>query len=662
MRLADKRVLMALAFDPAPEMKVALYSEKTYPGGYRDKVKNYIAGARVENDTLILTAYSNEGVPIYRTFQQADDLFSQFPVNEKLSEATLETITGQYYGIYHMNAEDTNLIRAWCKNNAPFSFSSNGNTGFEVLRDYQKQLRKEQLARRYNKIKERTDAKMRQITPLEPAVMEWVDEELMKEYRCIFYDYHKGKKKQRGWCTHCHQEVEIEHPKHRAQGECPHCHSKVFFLATGKFKDHEAVVRGDEWFCYIQPTDEGWCLRYFQVYLYSNSRIRTGEKYTLLERHRCFYSLALRGYTGFYDWGNFRQTGEMRFYDTSERWMGSCRIYPGTMEAIRQKDKQMRFVPLQEIACHIKTDPSRLLLECMAYPIQMEYFAKAGLYRMLGEIVSGYGPKMPQGKTPQEIFGLSGQTLKEILSINPTWRELDAYRKISQYQRIDIPTFHRLYGRIEVYSRLASLTEYLSLTKIEHYLDKQVKAFCRGGSEDHIVIDWLDYLNACKKLGYDLTDDRILRPKDLTKAHDDATALAKEKENQRTAQRIEQAAQKWSGYAWQSDGLLIRPIRSYRELVTEGQKLKHCVANYAKSYADGSCKLFCIRKQSEPDTPYYTLELGKEDRLVQYRGYRNDAENNYQPQEEVRRFVTQWMKKIVETPKDKKQHIKVTAA
>ena len=84
-------------------------------------------------------------------------------------------------------------------------------------------------------------------------------------------------------------------------------------LRPGKFKDHEAVVRGDEWFCYIQPTDEGWCLRYFQVYLYSNSRTRTGEEYTLFERHRCFYSLALQGYTGFYDWGNFRQTGEMRF-------------------------------------------------------------------------------------------------------------------------------------------------------------------------------------------------------------------------------------------------------------------------------------------------------------------------------------------------------------
>ena len=178
------------------------------------------------------------------------------------------------------------------------------------------------------------------------------------------------------------------------------------------------------------------------------------------------------------------------------------------------------------------------------------------------------------------------------------------------------------------------------------------------------MIDWLDYLNACKKLGYDLTDDRILRPKDLTKAHDEATALAAEKENQRIAQGIERAAKKWSGYAWQSDGLLIRPIGSYRELVTEGQKLKHCVANYATAYAEGRSKLFCIRREAAPEEPYYTLELGKDNALRQYRGYRNDAENNYQPQPQVKRFVEKWMKQVVEAqkkPKGKKR-IQVTAA
>ena len=73
-------------------------------------------------------------------------------------------------------------------------------------------------------------------------------------------------------------------------------------------------------------------------------------------------------------------------------------------------------------------------------------------------------------------------------------------------------------------------------------------------------------------------------------------------------------------------------------------------------------KLFCIRKKSEPDTPYYTLELGKNDRLVQCRGYRNDIENGYKMQKEVEKFVEQWMSKVVNPKKKKKERIKVNAA
>ena len=73
---------------------------------------------------------------------------------------------------------------------------------------------------------------------------------------------------------------------------------------------------------------------------------------------------------------------------------------------------------------------------------------------------------------------------------------------------------------------------------------------------------------------------------------------------------------------------------------------------------DANC--FVSEKKSEPDTPYYTLELGKNDRLVQCRGYRNDVENGYKMQKEVEKFVKQWMSKVVN--KKKKERIKVNAA
>lgn len=662
MRLADKRVLMALAFDPAPEIKVP-QTATMKRGTYHYTRTNYLASARTEGDLLVLTIYTNDGKPLYRTFQKPEELFSQFPEREKPSDATLYSAFSIYNATYHMTEEDTNLVRAWCKNNAPFSFFSTGINGVQILRDYQQKVRETALKRRRDKIRKQVDEVMKEIRPLPQAVMDWIRDDLMKEYRYFFYDYQKGKQVQKGTCSHCKQEVTIEGVKHRGIRECPHCHSRVICIANRKFKESVARMWDESAFSYIQPTRDGWCVRYFQVIslLWGKKNLRKDQHYTLQETGRYFYSRSQNGYTGFYEWQNFFQTGEYRFCKVEERFPHTCRIYPDTLDAIRRQDERLQYIPLAEITRQIKTDACRLIESCCKSPMQVEYFAKMGLWRMLEGTLSRYGHQMPEGRTPQEVFGLSGQPLKEILSINPSWSELDIYRKISVQQKVDLAVFQRLYARVTYPYRLPDIAQYLSLQKIENYLDKQ--EVLEGKRVPDIILgDWLDYLNACKKLGYDLTDDRILRPKDLTKAHDDATALAKEKENQRTAQRIEQAAQKWNGYAWQSDGLLIRPIRSYRELVTEGQKLKHCVANYAKSYADGSCKLFCIRKQSEPDTPYYTLELGKEDRLVQYRGYRNDAENNYQPQEEVRRFVTQWMKKIVEAKKDKKQHVKVTAA
>lgn len=74
MRLAEKREWMALPYDPAPAIEVPEYSEKTFCG-YHRKGRNYIAGARTEGDTLIFTAYSSSGIPIYRTFQKRMSYF-----------------------------------------------------------------------------------------------------------------------------------------------------------------------------------------------------------------------------------------------------------------------------------------------------------------------------------------------------------------------------------------------------------------------------------------------------------------------------------------------------------------------------------------------------------------------------------------------------------
>lgn len=662
MRLAEKRALMALAFDPAPEIKVA-QTDSISHGSYHYTRINYLASARAEGDLLILTIYTHNGKPLYRTFQKPAELVSQFTNRDKPSDATLYSAFSIYNGKYHMTAEDTNLVRVWCKNNAPFSFFSTGENGIQILRDYQRKVRETGLNRRRDKIRKQVDEVMKEIRPLPQAVIDWVRDDLMKEYRYFFYDYQKGKRMQKGTCSYCKQVVEIEGVRHRGVGECPHCHSRVTFIANRKFSGAVARIHDESEFSFLQPTKEGWCARYFRVTsdLWGKKRLLKDDPYTLHETGRYFYSLSQNRFTGFYEWQNFFQTGEYRFCEVEERFACTCRIYPGSFDIIRRQDPRLRYIPLEEITGHIKADACRLIESCWKSPIQMEYFAKMGLWRMLEETLSRYGHQMPQGKTPQEVFGFSGQPLREILSINPSWKELEVYRKITVQQSVNLDVFRRLVARLEFPHRLPEVSQYLSLQKIENYLDKQ-ESLCGREIPDILLGDWLDYLNACKKLGYDLKDDRVLRPKKLAEAHDAALVLIAEKEQEKTVSGILQAAKALKEYEWEKDGLFIRPIGSLKELVEEGSKLKHCVASYAKSYAEGSCKLFCIRRQSDPGTPYYTLELGKEDNLVQYRGYRNDAENKYQPQEEVRKFVAQWMKKIVEAKKDKKQRVKVTAA
>ena len=66
----------------------------------------------------------------------------------------------------------------------------------------------------------------------------------------------------------------------------------------------------------------------------------------------------------------------------------------------------------------------------------------------------------------------------------------------------------------------------------------------------------------------------------------------------------------------------------------------HCVGTYVDRYADGKTALFFVRRITEPDTPFYTLELREESMtVVQNHGYRNSLQTL-----EVKAFEEKWLK------------------
>ena len=144
-----------------------------------------------------------------------------------------------------------------------------------------------------------------------------------------------------------------------------------------------------------------------------------------------------------------------------------------------------------------------------------------------------------------------------------------------------------------------------------------------------------DYLNDCKALKYDLTDTAITMPKDLFKMHDRVAKILKVKEDEILKQKMQELVE--SRQAMEVTdmelGLSIRQPYSIKEIVKEGRKLQHCVGGYADRHAAGKLTILFLRKLSDPFTPYYTMEVSNDLRIVQCRGYKNNMAGNTKPEE-----------------------------
>lgn len=151
-----------------------------------------------------------------------------------------------------------------------------------------------------------------------------------------------------------------------------------------------------------------------------------------------------------------------------------------------------------------------------------------------------------------------------------------------------------------------------------------------------------DYWDMAEKLEMDLDSDQVRYPKDLKAAHDRAVERYNRQKDQLVQEGFERRRKELEKFAWERDGILIRPCASQTELRQEGRSLSHCVASYAQDHAMGKTAILFIRRSAEPDKPWYTLELDEKALSVrQNRGKCNCART-----EEVTAFEEAWLDHI----------------
>lgn len=164
------------------------------------------------------------------------------------------------------------------------------------------------------------------------------------------------------------------------------------------------------------------------------------------------------------------------------------------------------------------------------------------------------------------------------------------------------------------------------------------------------ISSYYDYFKACEYIELDMTQDKNLFPHDFKRWHD---IRIDEYRSARALKDAEERKELYAQFAVVSDKYLplqrtlhdayiVVIAKSPADLIKESDILHHCVGhmNYDQRMIREESLIFFVRKVTEPNTPYVTVEYSlSQKKVLQCRG-----NSNQQPNEQVLEFVNnKWL-------------------
>lgn len=513
----------------------------------------------------------------------------------------------------------------------------------EYIEYFQDKIRHEKLERTHKKIKDEIDKKMELVPPLPEDFEKWVNDIGLYNSRYIFYKY-SNKKVLKGYCTHCKTDIEIERlkAKHNKQGICPNCGSHVTFKSHGRVKNpiydcgHIAIM---------QKLENGEIvIRYFFVY-----------KISKLEEQKLYYEELIRsfydnkGNVKEYEWRRFKNTDEIRWCESrmSSGWLSWSAKYDTSNVALYEnnldevlKNTAWQYSALKELATHkpgYKFNLPVYLYYYKYYPV-LEYLVKLKLYNLVSNIIHDYYFYRYEeivnlkGKNINEVLGLSKEKLKIAQRINAGIREISLLKKATFKLTDEQILFVANYLSIDNFIKICNYTTpYKAIKYIKSKKINEITAryFYSTNEYNYILGDWIDYINDCIKLKYDLTKESILFPKNIQEQHSKIRKLVEQQKNELYNNIISEMHEKLTKmFGWEYKGYAIIPPKSMEDFIKEGQVLDHCVATYIEKVVNGNSVILFLRKANSVNQPFFTLELDPYNHydIVQCRGYKNSVD------------------------------------
>lgn len=146
---------------------------------------------------------------------------------------------------------------------------------------------------------------------------------------------------------------------------------------------------------------------------------------------------------------------------------------------------------------------------------------------------------------------------------------------------------------------------------INVYLRSYIREFFRNTRDSINAV--IKYAMRCKYLDHKLEHKNFMREYvEVKRSYD---LMKTEIDSKRIAENYNRHSKAWE---FEYNGFTVVIPTSGEDLITEGQRMHHCVGGYVKSIVEGRDYICFIRKTNDIDKPYITCEVYRSGKIGQY--------------------------------------------
>ncbi len=526
--------------------------------------------------------------------------------------------------------------------------------GVTALVSAQRAIQDARRKKRQHSRERKTLARMSAVKAAPRGLKNWIRKSVMPAY--FLCDHASARKPVTGLCTACGHEATLERAEHNGAAICPHCGHKLTVKSRAKFGhffDRDTVQ-------VVQRAAPGeLVVRIFKVYY--NYKKDAAPTQRIYEAARIFAS---RGPDGQAVFEPYRlDSGDLTDWKPGLRPAYICYQYQFDGDlcgyVYRSNLPQAlagtpwKYCPIDQFcrrrSGHMELTP--FLRAYLEHP-RMEHLVKTGFCDLVSDLVYRH--------IQDGLLDESQHRTHRILGVAP--EDVDFLREMG-IDASDLETFHKYAGikdrqplirwqrERRVMRDVLPILKRVTAHKLMKYADAQFdllhprdkKGRYRGHQD--VVSEYRDYLDMCAKLDYAAKSKSVLFPKDLQKAHDRAAKQVKLQHDKLARRNFKEAYRRITGHLdFTCGGLQVVYPKSLKALAEEGSALQHCVGNYGDRIANRECIILFLRRCSEPEKPFYTMEV-RDGHITQLRGLQNCA-----PTPEVQRFAEAWERSVLQAP------------